>query len=113
VVPVGVPRTLALLQDLYAGGVDLLLNGHQHNYERFAPQTPEGVADPEHGVRELVVGTGGEDLRPFGTPVANSQVRNDETFGVLELVLLPTGYSWQFIPEAGGTFTDSGSSQCH
>jgi len=113
VVPVGVPRTLALLQDLYAGGVDVLLNGHQHNYERFAPQTPEGVADPEHGVRELVVGTGGEDLRPFGASVANSQVRNDETFGVLELVLLPTGYTWQFIPEADDTFTDSGSAQCH
>jgi acid phosphatase type 7 len=113
VTPVGTPRTLALLEDLYAGGVDLLLNGHQHNYERFAPQTPQGIADPEHGVREIVVGTGGEDLRPFGTPIANSEVRNDETFGVLELTLQPTSYSWQFIPEAGDTFTDGGSSSCH
>jgi hypothetical protein len=113
VVPVGVPRSQALLQDLYDGGVDLLLNGHQHNYERFAPQTPQGVADPKRGVREFVVGTGGEDLRPFGKPIANSEVRNDETFGVLELILLPTGYSWQFIPEAGDSFTDGGSDSCH
>lgn len=112
-VPVGTPRTLALLKDLYAAGVDLLLNGHQHNYERFAPQTPGGVADPAHGIRELVVGTGGEDLRRFGTTIANSEVREDGTFGVLELTLLPTSYTWQFIPEAGDTFTDSGSAPCH
>ena len=113
VTPVGTPKTLALLQALYAGGVDLLLNGHQHNYERFAPQTPQGAADPALGIREFAVGTGGEDLRPFGTPVANSEVRRDDTFGVLELTLLPTSYSWQFIPEAGDTFTDSGSAACH
>ena len=111
--PVGVPRTQALLQDLYDGGADLLLAGHQHNYERFAPQTPQGIADPGRGVREFVVGTGGEDHRPFGKPIANSEARNDETFGVLELTLLPTSYTWQFIPEAGATFTDAGSSPCH
>jgi hypothetical protein len=113
VVPVGTPRTQALLQDLYRAGADVLLNGHQHNYERFAPQTPAGVADPAHGIREFVVGTGGEDLRPFGTPIANSEVRRDDTFGVLEMTLLPTSYNWQFIPEAGDTFTDSGSTACH
>jgi hypothetical protein len=113
VTPVGVPRTQALLQDLYDGGVDLLLTGHQHNYERFAPETPQGAADPMRGVREFVVGTGGEDLRPFGTPIPNSEVRRDDTFGVLELTLLPAGYSWQFIPEAGDAFTDSGSAACH
>jgi hypothetical protein len=113
IVPVGTPPTLTLLQDLYAAGADLLLTGHQHNYERFAPQTPAGVADPTTGIREFVVGTGGEDHRPFGMPIANSQVRDDDTFGVLELTLLPTSYSWQFIPEAGGTFADSGSSPCH
>ncbi|HEY6151568.1 MAG TPA: metallophosphoesterase [Gaiellaceae bacterium] len=111
--PVGVPRTQALLQDLYDGGADLLLAGHQHNYERFAPQTPQGIADPGRGVREFVVGTGGEDHRPFGKPIANSEARNDEAFGVLELTLLPTSYTWQFIPEAGATFTDAGSSPCH
>src|ERR671931_1157180 len=95
------------------GGAELLLNGDEHNYERFAPQTPQGAADPTHGIREFVVGTGGQDLRPFGTKIANSEVRQDDTFGVLELTLLPTSYTWQFIPEAGGTFTDSGSSPCH
>jgi len=109
----GTPKTRALVQDLYDAGGDLLLNGDEHHYERFAPQTPAGVADPAHGIRELVVGTGGVDLRPFGTPVANSEVRQDDTFGVLELTLLPSSYRWQFIPEAGGTFTDSGSAPCH
>jgi acid phosphatase type 7 len=113
VTPVAVPRTQALLQDLYDGGADVLLTGHQHNYERFAPQTPQGIADPGRGVREFVVGTGGEDHRPFGTPIANSEARNDDTFGVLELTLLPTSYTWQFIPEAGESFTDAGSSACH
>ena len=109
----GTPMTTTLLQDLYAAGVELLLNGHEHNYERFAPQTPAGAADPARGIREFVVGTGGEDLRPFGAPIANSEVRQDDTFGVLELTLLPTSYAWQFIPEAGGAFADSGSSPCH
>ena len=109
----GAPKTIALLQDLYGAGAEVLLNGDEHHYERFAPQTPQGAADPTRGIREFVVGTGGKDLRPFGTPVANSEVRRDDTFGVLELTLLPTSYSWQFIPEAGDTFTDSGSSPCH
>jgi hypothetical protein len=109
----GTPKTIALLQDLYDAGAEVLLNGDEHNYERFAPQTPLGAADPARGVREFVVGTGGKDLRPFGTPVANSEVRRDDTFGVLELTLLPASYSWQFIPEAGGTFTDGGSNACH
>jgi acid phosphatase type 7 len=109
----GVPRTFALLSDLYAGGADVLLTGHEHNYERFAPQTPWGAADPARGIREFVVGTGGNDLRPFGVPIANSEVGEDHTFGVLELTLRRTSYAWQFIPEAGRTFTDGGSSVCH
>jgi hypothetical protein len=113
VAPADTARTIALLRDLYAARVELLLNGHQHNYERFAPQTPAGVADPANGIREFVVGTGGEDLRPFGAPIANSEVRQDDTFGVLELTLRPDSYAWQFIPEAGGDFTDSGSFACH
>ena len=113
VTPTGAPKTLALLQDLYDSGAEVLLNGDEHHYERFAPQTPKGAADPARGIREFVVGTGGEDLRPFGTPVANGEVRRDDTFGVLELALRPASYSWQFVPEAGGSFTDSGSSPCH
>ena len=68
---------------------------------------------PCAGIREFVVGTGGKGLRPITSPIANSQVQNDNTFGVLKLTLHPTGYDWQFIPVAGQTFTDSGSGVCH
>jgi hypothetical protein len=100
-------------QVLYQAGVELILNGHDHDYERFAPQNPTGVADPLNGIREFVVGTGGKDLRPMGSPVSNSEVRNDNTWGVLKLTLHPTGYDWKFIPVAGQTFTDSGNGICH
>jgi hypothetical protein len=103
----------AFWQDLYAAGVDLILNGHDHNYERFAPQTPAGVADPKRGIREFVVGTGGRNLYPFKQIRANSELRDNQTFGVLSLTLHPTGYDWQFLPIAGQTFTDSGSQACH
>ena len=91
----------------------MVLNGHDHDYERFAPQTPSGAADSARGIREFVVGTGGKELRPFGTNRLHSEVRNSDTFGVLKLTLHPTGYEWQFAPEAGKTFTDSGSGECH
>jgi hypothetical protein len=100
-------------QMLYEAGADVVLNGHRHNYERFAPQDPNGVADPEHGIREFVVGTGGVDLSSFGsTTQPNSEVRNSDTHGVLKLTLHSTGYDWEFIPVAGSTFTDSGSAAC-
>jgi chitodextrinase len=102
----------AVWNDLYAAGADVVLNGHEHNYERFAKQTPGGAA-AANGIRELVVGTGGASHGyPFGTPIANSEVRNDSTWGVLKLTLHPTSYDWQFIPVAGSTFTDSGSDTC-
>ena len=98
--------------DLYAAGADVVLNGHEHNYERFAPQNPSGVADA-NGIREIIAGTGGTSHGyPFGTPIANSEVRNDSTWGVLELTLHPSGYDWQFVPVPGSTFTDSGSDTC-
>jgi hypothetical protein len=104
----------AFWHDLYAAGADLVLNGHIHNYERFAPQTPSGALDRGTGIREFVVGTGGRSLAGLvNTIQANSQVRNDTTFGVLELTLHSTGYDWQFVPEAGKSFTDSGSGVCH
>jgi hypothetical protein len=98
---------------LFDAGVDLVLNGHDHNYERFAPQDPTGSADREHGIREFVVGTGGVDLHPFAAPRKNSQVRNAETFGVLELTLFPSSYEWRFVPVAGSAFTDAGAAACH
>jgi PKD repeat protein len=98
---------------LYAGGVDVVVNAHYAFYERFAPQTPAGVADPAQGIREFIVGTGGAEVGSFGTVRPNSQVRNSGTFGVLKLTLSDGSYSWQFVPVAGKTFSDSGSTSCH
>ena len=101
-------------QDLYDAHADVVLNGHAHAYERFALQDPNGLADAAHGTREFVVGTGGEDHHAFNaTPADNSEVRNSDTFGVLDLTLHPRSYNWQFVPEAGATFTDTGSYSCH
>jgi len=103
----------AVWDDLYAAHADVVLNGHEHNYERFAPQSPSGVADP-NGIREIIAGTGGASHgSPFGPPIANSEVRDDSTWGVLKMTLYPTSYAWQFVPIAGSTFTDSGSAGCH
>jgi hypothetical protein len=100
-------------QALYNAGVELVLNGHDHDYERFAPQDPNGNTDVSNGIREFVIGTGGKDLRSIGGPITNSEVQNDSTWGVLRLTLHPSGYDWSFIPVAGETFTDSGSGICH
>jgi hypothetical protein len=102
-----------LWQALYEANADVVLNGHDHDYERFAPQTPDAAADPARGIREFVVGTGGKSHRPFGVTKANSEVRNADAYGVLKLTLKPKGYDWQFVPEAGKSFTDSGSGTCH
>jgi hypothetical protein len=99
-------------QDLYAAHAEIVINGHDHDYERFALQSPAGAADPD-GIREFVLGTGGASHRPFGVIRANSRVRNSSAFGVLELTLGLHSYSWQFIPVAGATFTDSGVQATH
>jgi hypothetical protein len=98
---------------LYAANADLVLSGHDHDYERFAPQTPSGVADAARGIREFVVGTGGRSHYALGTLKANSQVFNGATYGVLKLTLSAGGYSWEFAHVAGASFTDSGSGSCH
>ena len=107
------PELKPLWEDLYRAHADLVLAGHEHSYERFAPQDPEGQADPEHGIREIVVGTGGRsnDLLGFATP--NSELRNWSTYGVLKLTLGPGKYTWEFIPEEGRSFRDSGEGLCH
>ena len=102
-----------LWQDLYNAGVELILNGHDHDYERFLPQTPTGVSDPTKGIIEIVAGTGGASHTKPGTKQKNSVVFNNATFGVLMLTLAPTSFSWKFLPVSGGTFTDSGSAKCH
>jgi len=98
---------------LYDANADVVINGHDHDYERFAPQTPDGTSDSARGIREFVAGTGGKSHRPFGTPKPNSEVSDFTAFGVLKLTLRANGYNWQFIPEEGKTFTDSGSGTCH
>jgi hypothetical protein len=98
---------------LYDYGADLVLSAHAHDYERFAPQTPAGVADPAFGVRQIVVGTGGSSHYGFQGVKPNSQVRNATAFGVLKLTLHPESYDWRFLPQAGKTFTDSGTTACH
>jgi hypothetical protein len=100
-------------KDLYAADADLILNGHDHDYERFARQTPDQVADGARGIREFVVGTGGAGLGGFNAPQPNSQVRNATTKGVLKLTLHASSYEWSFVPVAGATFADSGSTACH
>ena len=98
-------------QALYEYHADVVLGGHDHDYERFAPQDPSGNADPR-GIRQFVVGTGGGSHISIVSPIANSEVRDDETYGVLQLTLHPKSYDWQFIPVAGSTFADSGSGAC-
>ena len=102
-------------QTLYAGGADVILNGHEHAYERFAPQNPAGVSDPAGGMREFIVGTGGQGHSPpFGAFPPNGEARDNSTYGILQLTLHPSSYDWQFIRESGGgSFTDSGSGTCH
>jgi Calcineurin-like phosphoesterase len=98
---------------LYEAGADVVLSGHAHNYERFAPQTPSGQADPAQGIRQFVVGTGGRSLISFGAVQANSKVRIADTYGVIKLTLHPEGYEWQFVTAPGGMEADSGSASCH
>ncbi|HSE04261.1 MAG TPA: ABC transporter substrate-binding protein [Methylomirabilota bacterium] len=110
----GDPAVEAFWRALHEHGAEIVLAGHDHTYERFAPQTPDGVPDPARGIRQFIVGTGGGSHHRFeGPPAANSEVRNDDTFGVLELRLGPAGYEWRFLPVGGATFTDSGRGRCH
>ncbi len=109
----GNPFSRPIWQALYDWGAEVVLVGHEHSYERFAPMRADGTPDAALGLREFVVGTGGGSLDPFGTPTPNSEVRNNTAWGVLELTLATGGYSWQFVPEPGKTFTDAGSGACH
>lgn len=98
-------------QDLYNSHAELVLNGHDHTYQRFTPQNPAGVSD-QNGIREVIVGTGGEELYTVGTR-STLEVGDSSAFGVLELVLHPTGYDALFRPVAGKKFTDYFSGSCH
>jgi len=102
-----------LWQALYEAGAEVVLSGHEHNYERFAPLDPTGEVDNGRGIQEFVVGTGGRSLYPFGRPLPGSELRESDTFGVLQLRLNADSYDWQFVPIDGRSFTDAGSAGCH
>ncbi len=107
------PELKQLWEDLYAAHADVVLAGHEHSYERFAAQDPEGKADPANGIREIVAGTGGRSHDLLGFAAPNSEIRDWDTFGVLKLTLSPGKYTWEFIAEEGKSFHDSGSGVCH
>ena len=107
-------RVRPLWRILNDEGADVLLTGHEHSYERFAPMDADGKRDDARGVRLFVVGTGGGNLRPFeNDPLATTEARQDHTWGLLKLDLKPTGYTWEFLPVEGSTFSDSGTGTCH
>ena len=106
-------ETAPLWDALYDGNADVVIAGHEHTYERFAPQTPAGVLDTARGLRSFVAGMGGRSHYDFGTPLPNSEVRNATTYGVLKLTVSADGYAWEFVPVAGAAFTDSGEGACH
>jgi len=96
---------------LYEFRADVVINGHDHDYERFAPQDPKGKADPERGIREFVAGTGGGGIYQFKQIRPNSEARSNRSYGVLKLTLAATNYTWDFVP-AADVFHDSGTSAC-
>ena len=98
---------------LYAAGADVVVNGHHHLYERYAPQAPDGVVDPARGIRQFIVGTGGRGHDALVEPHPNVEIRDNTAFGVIKLTLRTDAYDWQFVPAEGATFTDSGTGSCH
>ena len=107
------PVSEPLFAALHAAGADVALTGHDHLYERFAPQTATGAADPATGIRQWIVGTGGNGLYPWSTVKPNSEVRHSTSYGVLKLTLRPGAYDWTFLPVEGDHDTDTGTARCH
>jgi hypothetical protein len=98
------PRTEPFWQALAAAGADLVLSGHDHDYERLAPV---------EGIRSFVVGTGGHSLIPFTrSPDQQTELRVDDSYGLLALLLLDGAYRWQFVPIPGDELTDTGTASC-
>ena len=105
------------MQDLWralaSAGADVVLAGHDHNYERFAPLDRDGKRNDERGIRQFIVGTGGAKLTPLGLRKPNSEASDNSTYGVLKMVLKESGYEWEFLPLPGSSFTDRGAAFCH
>lgn len=106
------PRSSDIWRVLFEFGADVVLVGHDHTYERFAPQDADANADPAKGIRQFVIGTGGAALYQFGAPKPNSEIRGAGSFGVAKFVLDDGRYSWEFLPAVGSTFTDRGEANC-
>jgi Calcineurin-like phosphoesterase/RTX calcium-binding nonapeptide repeat (4 copies) len=109
----GSPVVEPLWRALHDDGAEIVLAGHEHDYERFAPQTATGELDRLRGVRQFVVGTGGRPLRSFGAPHPNTEARDNTAWGVLHLRLRDGSYDWRFVAQPGSSFTDAGSTDCH
>ncbi len=107
------PTYDAFWRALYDAGADVVLAGHDHVYERFAPQDPDGRLDEARGIRQFTIGTGGRSLYGFDAWLPTTEKRSNATFGVLKLTLGAGGYDWEFVPVEGGAFTDAGSGRCH
>jgi acid phosphatase type 7 len=106
----------AFMQDMWAlvakAGVEIVLSGHDHTYERFAPLDSSGKPNPK-GTRAFVIGTGGRSFYAFSNPQAHSQIKQNSSLGVTKFVLEPNGYSWEFIAASGSNFKDSGTGKCY
>lgn len=108
------PRVRPLYRLLYKAGAELIVNGHEHDYERLAPARPDGTVDRKKGVQQIIAGTGGAPLRAKGAREArHSRVFSDEAWGVLKVQLRKRSYTWKFLPVEGETFTDRGTRRCH
>jgi 3',5'-cyclic AMP phosphodiesterase CpdA len=102
----------AFWDELYSAGAELVLNGHDHDYERFAAQDPAGRADPDRGIIEIVAGTGGGQLRPFAGRQPNSVARSARSYGVVALTLRADGWDLEFV-STNGRFSDAATGTCH
>jgi hypothetical protein len=106
-------RAVQLWNVLSSAGADVVVSGHDHIYERFTPMTADGNRDDRTGMRQFVVGTGGFSHYGVRRAARGSEVRNNDTFGVLKLTLHDRSYDWQFVPVRGRHFTDTGTGACH
>ena len=104
---------LPFWQTLYAAGADVIVNGHEHFYERFAPQNPSGQADPARGIRQFISGNGGRNHHDFDLDAPNSEFQDNSTFGVLKLTLAENRYDWEYVAAPNGRVLDRGSGTCH
>jgi hypothetical protein len=106
-------RTASMWDALYGAGAEIIVNGHDHDYERFAPLNPGGRLDPDRGIREFVVGTGGANLTQRVRVARHSEVWNRDFHGLLELTLRPGSYHWRFVAAETHQVVDAGGGRCH